>query len=117
VFDNTDPFSHIFAYDACIIAHDEQAAATLGAGFAGFLLDFSIEVHIGSTNNAKPKTIVLFIPSISPVPHAPSTTLPGDPTAILQLHPAPRDPNKLPRFIPSMARSPAPVRLPGSFWG
>ena len=103
VFDNTESFSHIFADDTCIIAHDKQAAATLGADFADFLLDFGIEVHIGSDNNSKPKTVVLFIPSITPAPHAPATTWPVDPTAILQLHPAPRDPNKLPRFIPSMA--------------
>ena len=104
VFDNTGSFSHIFADDACIIAHDEQAAATLGADFADFLLDFSIEVHIGSANNAKPKTVALFIPSTSPVPHAPPTTWPEGPTAILKLHPALRDPNKLPRFVLSMAR-------------
>ena len=84
-------FTHVFADDTAIIAQNRESAITLGADFTNFLLDFSIEVHMGCERNPKPKTVVVFVP--------PQFTK-NPPEDTLLLPPAPRDATKAPRFIP-----------------
>ena len=97
-----ESFTHVFADDTCIIAQDRESAIILSTDFTDFPLDFSIAVHMGSANNTKPKTVVIFVPPRSkdnkfgPV----TTTWPEDPSAVLELPPAPRDPTRTARFMP-----------------
>ena len=99
--DRVESFAHIFADDTCIIAQDRESATELGSDFTNFLLDFSIAVHMGSADNPKPKTVVVFVPPRSnrTDKHA-NTTWPDDPAAVLELPPAPGDLTRAARFIP-----------------
>jgi hypothetical protein len=88
-----ESFTHVFADDACMIAQDRESVIILGADFTNFLLDFSIEAHVGcesNLSNPKPKTVVVFVPPRS-------TESPPEETLLLP--PAPRDTMKAPRFI------------------
>jgi hypothetical protein len=98
-----ESFTHAFADDTCIIAQDRESATTLSTDFTDFLLDFSIAVHVGSANNTKPKTVVIFVPPRSNNKFEPATTTTwpeDDPSAVLELPPAPRDPTRTARFMP-----------------
>jgi len=98
--DRVESFTHVFADDTCIIAQDRESAIILGTDFTDFLLDFSIAVHMGSADNTKPKTVVIFVPPRSKDNKFETATWPEDPLAVLELPPSPRDPTRTARFIP-----------------
>jgi hypothetical protein len=96
-----ESFTHVFADDTCIIAQDRESTTILSTDFTDFLLGFSIAVHMGGASNIKPKTVVVFVlPRAHNTLEPATTTWPEDPSAVLKLPPAPRDPTRTARFMP-----------------